>query len=185
MRQLEYQCTACGEIHVGLPALHTSAPMAVRDVPEHEQADRVHLDPVACVCVIDDARFFMQSQLHFDVDGVDEDLVYSVWAELEPGDFRFQAEHWGDPRRADVPELEVRLHVWLPAWPEVNTTGRLKIQPPGSKPILTLTGDDAMSLAQSSGLTQEQAAQAAIIALHGAPPTRRPVEDLRSVPDPS
>ena len=66
-----------------------------------------------------------------------------------------------------------------------DTAGRLEIQAPGSKPILTLTGDDALSEAQRSGLTREQAIEAATVALHGAQSARRTVAELREVTDPS
>ena len=81
-----FTCTACGEVHEGMPAFGWPHPIYYTAVPEEERAARCVL--TSDMCMIDGEDFFVRGCIEIPVHGQDESFSWGVWTTLSEKSFR-------------------------------------------------------------------------------------------------
>jgi hypothetical protein len=174
---LAFDCRACGERHVGLPAFHFGGPAQLALVPAAEYDARVELTDDGCVLDLDGRHYFARGQLEIPILGTNDHFTWSVWVSLSAESFERYAELFDDPLREPGESFFGWLCNALPEYPDTMflKTG-LHVRPYPSRPRVELepTGHP-LAVDQRSGIPRERAIALAERLLH--PPEPPPPTD--------
>ncbi len=162
---LEYECSCCGAVHVGLPAWHFTAPAQALSIPSAEQANRVEL--TADDCIIDAREFYVKGLLEIPVIGVDEPFTWGVWLSLSDENYQQFVELFHDERRTST-----SFFGWLcntvPGFPDTQLLKTmLHVRPYPTRPYVELEPTEhPLAVAQGAGFSRSEAIMMAESLLH-------------------
>lgn len=162
---LEYTCSSCGEVHVGLPAWHFAAPVQALAIPVAERAIRVAL--TADDCIIDEREFYVKGLLEVPVIGAEEPFTWGVWLSLSTESYQQFVDLFHDEDRTST-----SFFGWLcntvPGFPETQLLKTmLHVRPYPTRPYVELEPTEhPLAVAQRTGVSQSQAIAIAESQLH-------------------
>lgn len=85
-----FTCSACDQVHEGMPGFSVAAPLSYALIPEEQRATRCDLG--SDDCVIDETHFFVRGCIEIPVHGHTEPFSWGVWVSLARG------SNWRRPR---------------------------------------------------------------------------------------
>jgi hypothetical protein len=156
MKNFEFTCSCCGEIHEGIPNFGTEAPIYFYYIPENEREERTLL--TSDTCVIDDTDYFVNGCLEMAVEGYDEVFSYNAWVSLSEANF-FKFQDLLDVKERDTHEPMVG---WFSTWiyPFEDTEklkAKIHFRNNGTRPFIELEPTEhPLAKAQRNGITVEQ-----------------------------
>ena len=159
-----WRCATCGAQHEGLVVVF--GPPAPEPWAEATDLERSTGEINADTCAFEDnagnERFFLRGQLEIPVPDLKEgQFVWSVWVELTAEDMELTAEHWLDPRRAELAATAGTLATELPYDPPTRGLPvRLFTRRPGVAPFVEVDPAQEHPLVeeQRHGITTHQVA---------------------------
>ena len=167
---MDFLCSVGGERHELPLSYSVKVPMAVAGIPAEELEQRVVWTPEQCV--IDSKDFYLRGRIPIPVDGLEEPLIWGVWAEVSPMNFMRSNELWQTEGR----ELEAAFPGWLqteiPIYGNtVNLEVKVQTQVVGMRPHFAIVdGEHPLAVEQQEGLLLERLEEIAEMMLHGIPP---------------
>ena len=164
-----YNCSTCGEFHLGLPFSYGSpAPALWFDIPEDERPDRTLLS--SDQCVIDNEHFFVLGNLEIPVIDAEEALFsWNVWVSLSENNFNRISELWESEGREIEPPYFGWLSTMLPSYPETTLLLKTNVHTRalGQRPFIELEPTEhQLAVEQKQGLTLKRVQEIAEFALH-------------------
>lgn len=167
---LEFECRACGERHVGLPAFHFDGPAQLALVPPDEYADRVEHTDDGCVLDLDGRHWFARGQLEVPIRGSGDVFTWSVWVSLSERSFERYAELFDDVGRGEGESFFGWLCNALPEYPDTMfLKARLHVRPYPLRPRVELEPTEhPLAVDQREGVPHERAIALAERLLHRA-----------------
>lgn len=162
-----FQCTACGEIHEGIPSYVAAAPLSYAYVPDKERDTRCELG--SDHCVIDGTSFYVRGCIEIPVEGEDEPFSWGVWVSLSQASY----QAW-----MDTYDLEQRAHIgpffgWLnsslaPYQLTQPTKTHVHLRNHGVRPYIELEHTDyLLSVEQRHGISRARLAEILTLMQHG------------------
>ena len=173
MKDFQFICSCCGEIHKGVPSFGADAPIYFYDVPADERDARTFLTSDACV--IDDEHYFVKGCLEMPIVDHDEIFSFNGWISLsETNFFKFQ----------ELLEVKDRDHHqpmvgWFSSWiyPFKDTeklVGRIHFRNDGIRPLIELEPTEhPLAKAQGNGITTDQIKEIYSYYVHGVKSNRQ------------
>jgi len=167
MKDFEFKCSCCSEIHKGIPSFGTEAPLYYYYIPDNELEERTFL--TSDTCVIDDTDYFVKGCLEIPVTGYKELFSYNGWVSLsEDNFFKFQDLF-------DVAERENQEPMvgWFSSWiyPFEDTEklkAKIHFRNNGTRPFIELEPTDhPLAKAQKEGLTFDKVKEIYEYYVHG------------------
>lgn len=154
MKEFQFSCSCCGEIHKGVPSFGARAPIYFYYVPQNEREERTSL--TSNTCVIDDEEFFIYGCLEMPIIECEEIFVFGVWISLSESNFyKFQ----------DLLSVQDREHQkpmvgWLSSWihPFEGTEklkARIHFRNNGIRPYVELEPTEhPLAVTQKNGISE-------------------------------
>jgi hypothetical protein len=162
-----FTCTACGEVHEGMPAFDWPHPIYYTAVPEEERTARCVL--TSDMCMIDGGDFFVRGCIDIPVHGQDESFSWGVWTTLSEKNFRHYEDLFNSEKRSDHGPFFGWLssHIWV--YPDtLNLKTRLHLRDHGVRPYVELEPTDhPLAVEQREGITVERVAEIYAKMTHG------------------
>jgi hypothetical protein len=148
----KYTCTACGQEHDDLPALHSDCPDYYWSVPEEQRASNAFLTSESCV--IDSQFFFIRGLIEIPVTAHTQKPVFGVWASLKQENFMLWQSHYAIAKRAHIGPIFGWLCTELRAYPShTQLKAMVHMRDDGMRPLIELESTDhALALAQRNGI---------------------------------
>ena len=151
-----YNCSTCGEFHLGLPFSYGSpAPAPYFDIPEDEREDRASLS--SDQCIIDNEHFFVMGRLEIPVlDGNENLFSWNVWISLSQENFERMSELWETEGREKEPPYFGWLSTKLPCYDHETFLLKTNVhtRPIGERPFVELEPTDhPLAIEQRNGIT--------------------------------
>ncbi len=87
-----FVCRVCGERHILPLSYSVKESIAAMAVPASELEARVMISPDQCV--IDNKEFFLRGRIPVLIHGIEEPLIWGVWAEISPKNFLRTVKRW-------------------------------------------------------------------------------------------
>lgn len=173
--ELAFECRACGEQHVGLPAFHFGGPAQLRLVPPDEYDERVELTDDGCVLDLDGRHFFVRGQLEIPVRDTDDRFTWSVWVSLSEQSFERYTELFDDRARRAGESFFAWLCNPLPDYPDTMfLRTRLHVRAYPDRPRVELEPTDhPLAIDQRTGIARARAIELAERLLHPADPQQQ------------
>ena len=165
---LVFECRACGERHVGLPAFHFGSPAQLRVVPPDEYEERVELTDDGCVLDLDGRHFFVRGQLEVPIRDTGHHFTWSVWVSLSERSFERYGELFGDAERPAGESFFGWLCNPLPEYPDTMfLKTRLHVRAYPNRPSVELEPTDhPLAVDQRTGIGRQRAIELAERLLH-------------------
>lgn len=163
----EFLCSSCGDVHHGMPAFASEAPLSYYAVPEDERSARCSLSDASCV--IDGDSYFVRGCIELPVEGEDEPFSWGVWVSLSEASF----EQWlllrSEQRRSHTGPFFGWLDACLKPYPDtMNLKTRLHLRDDGILPFVELQPNDhPLAVEQREGITAVRAAELYRVMMHG------------------
>ena len=133
----DIQCTLCGEVFTGTPALSCDHPVHYFDVPESERSSRCSVGTDDCV--IDESLFFVRGCLELPVLGGDDDFHFGVWISLSEKSFSEWVATFDKPNRSHIGPFFGWLATELAIYPStVNLKTMVHLRDEGLRPQVVL-----------------------------------------------
>ncbi len=85
MKEFEFKCSTCGELHKGIPTFGANYPMNVLYVPEEKRKELVDLGDNECV--IDGSSFYLRGCIEIHVHGYEDNFIWGAWVIVKKEDF--------------------------------------------------------------------------------------------------
>lgn len=162
----EFECSTCGQVHEGLPALGFEYPEPYFGIPEAERADRAVV--TSDTCVLGDRDFMVRAQLEIPIAGADEPLAWALWVSLSAENFaRYQEMYEAEGREANGPWF-----AWLcsrvPFYPDtLLLKTNVHLQPVPMRPLIELEPTDhPLAVDQREGISMDRAREIVESVLH-------------------
>ena len=164
----EFICSCCGEVHRGMPAFGTDAPLSYYDVPKEERASRCQLRTEDCI--IDGDSYFVQGCIEIPVHGESEPFSWGVWVSLSEASYKQWVEHLQSPKRSHIGPFFGWLNVWLKPYPATpNLKTRVHVRDNGIRPLIELEPTDhPLAVEQREGISVQRAQELYSQMLHAA-----------------
>ncbi|MDQ4141077.1 MAG: DUF2199 domain-containing protein [Bacteroidota bacterium] len=156
MKNFEFICSCCGEVHQGIPSFGTDAPVYFYHVPENEREERTFL--TSDTCVIDDKDFFVKGCLEMPVLGYDETFSFNAWVSLsETKFFKFRDLLDGEEREHHEPMVGW-FSTWIYPFEETERLiAKIHFRNDGIRPLIELQPTEhPLAIAQMNGIKREQ-----------------------------
>jgi len=163
-----FHCTACGQVHEGIPTFGATAPLAYYSVPEAQRSELCKLD--SDTCIVDDEFFFIRGCIEIPVHGQSEPLVWGQWVLLNEKDFKEWLGARDQPKRSHLGPYPGLLDIAVRAYPEaMDFKTRVHLRDNGVRPYIELEPTNhPMALEQREGITTERVAEIYRIMIHGS-----------------
>ena len=144
--------------------------MAVGGIVAEELEQRVVWTPEQCV--IDGRDFYLRGRIPVPVDGLEEPLIWGVWAEVSPMNFMRTNELWEVEGREQEAAFAGWLQTEIPLYGDtVNLEVRVVTQPVGRRPHFEIVDrDHPLGIEQTAGVLLERVEEIAETMLHGMQP---------------
>jgi hypothetical protein len=167
---MDFLCSVCGERHELPLSYSVKVPMAVAGIPAEELEQRVVWTPEQCV--IDGKDFYLRGRIPIPVDGLEEPLIWGVWAEVSPMNFMRSNELWQTEGREQEAAFPGWLQTEIPIYGNtVNLEVRVQTQVVGMRPHFGIVDEEhPLAVEQREGLLMERLEEIAEMMLHGIPP---------------
>lgn len=162
-----FQCTACGEIHEGIPSYAAAAPLSYALVPENERAARCELG--SDHCVIDGTSFYVRGCIDIPVEGEDEPFSWGVWVSLSEASYKAWADAYDLEQRAHIGPFFGWLNTSLEPYPLTQAIKtHVHLRDDGMRPYIELehTGY-LLSVEQREGISRARLAEILTLMQHG------------------
>ncbi|UOD32143.1 DUF2199 domain-containing protein [Massilia violaceinigra] len=162
-----YQCSACGELHEGVPSYAAMAPLSYEHVPESERAARCQLG--SDDCVIDGSSFFVRGCIEIAVEGEEEPFVWGVWVSLSAASYQAWLDAYDLDKRAHIGPFFGWLNTSLAPYPDLgNFKTHVHLRDNGLRPIIELDHTErALSIEQRKGISRARLAEILTLMRHG------------------
>ena len=85
MKDFEFKCSCCDEVHKGMPHLGASAPIYYFGIPKEEKSTRAIL--TSDTCVLDSKEYFVRGCLEMPVIGYEDYFSFGAWVSLTKDNF--------------------------------------------------------------------------------------------------
>jgi hypothetical protein len=162
-----FQCSSCGQQHLGLPASFAADypdPYANLSVEARELRALISSDQ----CIVDQQEFYIRGCLEVPIIGTDEMFIWGLWARMNETDFDEISDHWEREGRENlVGPYKGRLANALPIYTDtLNQRVEIRISPVGTRPLFMM--EDAGTVLfdeQHSGLSPQKATEYACLLL--------------------
>ena len=167
MKDFQFTCSCCGEIHKGVPSFGTNAPLYFYDVPEDEREQRTFL--TSDTCVIDDKHYFAKGCLEMPIVGYDEIFSFNGWISLsEINFFKFQDLLDEKERNHHQPMVGWFSSSIYPFEETEKLVGRIHFRNDGIRPLIELEPTEhPLSKAQREGITIDKISETYSYYVHG------------------
>jgi hypothetical protein len=165
-----YECTGCGQYHVGMPSFGWDWPAHYLGVPEAEREQRIVLTPDACV--IDSQWFYVRGCLDVPVHGHRDPFTWGAWVSMSHDDFLAYAELHDAVNREPGARFVGWLSTAIPGYPDTtNMPAALNIRPWPTRPFIELKPTaHPLAVEQREGITPVRVQEIAERVMH--PPAR-------------
>ncbi len=167
MREFEFKCSCCGEIHKGIPTFGFKEPMAVLYVPEEQRGELVDLGENECV--IDEASFYLRGCIEIPVHGYEESFIWGTWVSIRKEDYLEYVNFPDGDDRSSIGPYYGYLSGHFSPYEEMCEDLRIIVHPreTGIRPFLELesTGH-ALSQEQRNGISTDRLAEIYEIMMH-------------------
>jgi len=173
LKSATWHCASCGDPHVGMFDLASSAPDFWPGPKVHEPNGAVRMEGDFLsedFCVLGGEDFFVRGVLEIPVHGLDQSFGFGIWSTLSRSNFTLYVERfWEDDYEGLGPwtgwfSNELRGYPGTlnqPCWVETPL--------PGQRPLIVLANDDhPLAVAQRDGITAERVLE--IYEAHGHAP---------------
>ena len=154
-----FDCTACGQVHEGMPSFAAEAPLNYYSVPAAERDLRCRLETDSCV--IDGKDYYIRGCIELPVHGEAEPFTWGVWVSLSSTSFNAWLECFDHTNRSHVRPLFGWLNAWLKPYPDtMNIKTRVHLRDNGIRPFIELEPTDhLLAIEQRDGITVERVAE--------------------------
>jgi hypothetical protein len=165
----EFDCAACGERHVGVPALGYDAPAPYDELDEEARRTRATKTSETCVLEDEDGTHrFVRAVLEIPIHECDDVVSFGVWVSMSEKSFdEYHAVSDQDVEAGWFGHLCNRLHGYPDTY--ALTTDVVHVGP-GKRPFVHVQSRDQEShplfVDQRSGLTRERARELVTQLLH-------------------
>ena len=159
-----WTCSACGEVHTGLPALAFGHPVPWEQLTD---AEREASDLTADTCEIhwaDGDHFYVRGTFEIPIRDFDEPLEFGVWSSLSEANFARFLQLYDDPARVDEPPYPSWFGNRLPGFDDtLNLKAWVEIHDADLRPRIVLHDQehplveavhDGIDLAQAIALVE-------------------------------
>ena len=165
-----FTCSSCGQVHNGMPAFGTDAPLSYYAVPATERDRRCQLE--ADACVVDGDHYFVRGCIEIPVSGESEPFSWGVWVSLSSASYAQWKETYSKPIRSDVGPFFGWLDAWLKPYPDtMNLKTRVHLRDNGIRPYIELEPTDhPLAVEQRSGISSQRVADLYAIMVHNDAP---------------
>ena len=166
MKEFEFKCGSCNEIHRGIPTFAYKFPVAVEKIPKEERAARVKLG--SDTCVIDGTDFFIRGCIEIPVIGLEKPFMWGTWVSVDEKSYKRYLELFD----AEGQEKEPPFFCWMdhtpPAYPDQSPyTAMLFLRPLPLRPAIVLeTSDHPLSVEQRHGISVERLKEIVEMVIH-------------------
>lgn len=162
-----YQCTACDEVHEGIPSYAAMAPLSYEQIPESERAERAVLG--SDDCMIDDATYFVRCCIDIPVEGEAQPFIWGVWVSLSKASFMEWGSSFELKQRAHVGPFFGWLNTDLMLYPStVNLKTRVHLRDGFARPSIELEQDGhPLAIEQRDGISRARLAEILTFMRHG------------------
>lgn len=164
-----FECTACGQYHVGMPGFGWDYPVQYLLVPERDRERRVRLG--RDTCVIDDQWFFVRGCLEVPVRGHEEPLSWGVWCSLSRDSFLRYGRLLDEVTREPGESFFGWLCSAVPGYPDTQQLKTMvRVRPWPTRPLVELEPTDhPLAVEQREGISEARAREIAESVLHTRP----------------
>lgn len=161
-----FTCTACDEVHHGMPSFGAHAPLSYFNVPEAERGDRCDLG--SDDCVVDGQFFFVRGCIEIPVLGASEPFSWGVWVSLSEASFAEWVRCYDVAERAHIGPFFGWLNAWLAPYPDTaGLKTMVHLRNDGIRPLIVLEATDhPLALEQRNGITVERVAEMYALMMH-------------------
>ncbi len=133
----EFRCSACGEIHRGMPGFGADAPLSYYVIPEEQRSSRCVLG--SDDCIIDDRWYFVRGCIEIPVHGESETFSWGVWVSLSETSYAQWADAFDLEQRSDIGPFFGWLNASLKPYPEtLNLKTMVHLRDGGIRPAIEL-----------------------------------------------
>ena len=161
-----FKCSACDEVHEGMPSFGAHAPLSYFDVDESERAARCDLG--SDDCVIDGEMFFVRGCIEIPVHGEEEPFSWGVWVSLSEANHLEWKKCFDLAQRSHIGPFFGWLNAWLAPYPStVNLKTKVHFRDGGIRPLIELEPTEhPLALEQRNGITVERVAEIYSLIMH-------------------
>lgn len=162
----EFLCTACDQVHQGMPALDAAAPLSYYAIPTEERATRCQLD--SDTCIIDESEYFVRGCLEVPVHGEPEPFSWGVWVSLSEQRFQEWLACYESEQRTHIGPFFGWLNAALMPYEETaNLKTRVHLRDGFIRPFIELEPTDhPLAVEQREGISVERVAELYALVVH-------------------
>lgn len=163
--EFSFQCSACNEVHHGIPDLVFDCPIYYHQMSEADRRAKATL--TEDTCVIADEDFFVRGALEIPIHGRDETFAYSVWVSLSAGNFdRYEALF--EKEEPDEAPYFGWLSSWIPGYADtLSLKTKVHLRPFPQRPRIELEPTKhRLAIDQREGIDIERLEHLIQLALH-------------------
>lgn len=162
-----FKCTACHEVHHGLPSFGAEAPESYYRIAPDERQQRGDLG--SDDCVIDEQHFFVRGCIELPIHGHDEPFVWGVWVSLSLASYETWVRTSDDAQRSHTPPLFGWLNTQLTPYPDtLSLKTHVHLRDDGLRPWIELEATDhPLAIEQREGISVDRVAQIYAMLVHG------------------
>ena len=160
MKEFQFKCSCCDEVHKGIPSFGWDYPIQLLDVPENERSSRV--DMGSDDCVIDEKWFYIRGCIEIPVHGYSDPFIWGAWVSLSKQNFAAWIKCFGKNQRSHIGPFFGWLSADFSPYPQtcVNLKTKVHIRDNGIRPFIELEPTKhPLSIEQQNGITPERLAQ--------------------------
>ena len=168
MKEFQFSCSCCGEIHRGIPSFGADAPIYFYFVPQNERKGRTYL--TSNTCVIDDKDFFVKGCLEMPIQDHKGTFIFTAWISLSEGNFnKFQ-----DLLKVQERVQEKPMVGWFSSWIHPfegteNLKARIHFRNNGIRPYIELEPTEhPLAITQRNGISEDLIAEMYGYYVHGS-----------------
>jgi hypothetical protein len=168
MVDFKFKCSACGEIHSGIPTFGANYPITMLQVPEAERKKRVALG--SDDCVIDEKDFYIRGCIEIPVHGYSDPFVWGTWVSLSEESFQAFIESFDNEKRSNIgPFFGWNCSDFVVyEVPCVNLKTRVHLRDNGVRPLIELEPTDhPLAIEQREGISEERLIEIYEAMMHG------------------
>lgn len=168
MREFEFKCSCCSDIHKGIPSFGAIAPHAALNISQEERESRVALG--SDDCIIDDKRFFIRACLEIAVIGYSTPFSWLTWVEVSKESYDIFAQSFHEEKRSHVKQLlgqnASEFGVYQDSSLQLNVCVHFRDN--GLRPLVTIEkSDHCLYEEQKSGISEERLVEIYETVVHG------------------
>ena len=158
-----YFCASCKQFHSELPISYgCDEPDSYLSLTSEDRAARALL--AASQCIIDNQRYFVRGLIEIPILGLNEPLLWGIWASVWKQDFEEMDQYWHvQGREKLIGPYKGRLNNSLSEYPDtLNLKCTIQVSPVGERPLFYIHElDHPLAIEQRHGISLERVQQIA------------------------